>query len=162
MKQGIVEITGDEPLEESAEVIRASFRTVAEEFGLTEDSASTHPSFITDHQVEELRDNGLIFFGYYLTGKLVGFVAVEKADDTLFYMEKLAVLPEYRHRGYGLDLVKYALEYAKNRGGKTLSIGIINEHAVLKDWYKTTGFTETSVKFFPHLPFTVCYMEISL
>ena len=157
-----MEMAGSGPLEESAEVIRTSFRTVAEELGLTEESAPTHPSFISTRQLEELRDNGLVFFGYFIEGKQVGFVAVEKADDSLYYMEKLAVLPGYRHRGYGLELVKHALNYAKNRGGKTLSIGIIDEQTVLKDWYIDIGFTETSVKTFPHLPFTVCFMEITV
>lgn len=162
MKQGIIEIAGDEPLEESGEVIRVSFRTVAEEFGLTEEIDSTHPSFISDRRLEELREKGLIFFGYYLTGKQVGFVAVEKADDSLYYMEKLAVLPEYRHRGCGLDLVKHAVDCARSRGGNTLSISILNENKVLKDWYRNIGFTETSVETFPHHSFTVCYMKIDL
>lgn len=40
-----------------------------------------------------------------------------------------------------------------------LSIGIINENKVLKQWYSSFGFNETGFKKFPHLPFTVCFME---
>jgi len=47
----------------------------------------------------------------------------------------------------------------KNAEGEKLSIGIINEHAVLKKWYETKGFKETSVMKFEQLPFTVCFME---
>lgn len=28
---------------------------------------------------------------------MIGFVAIEKSSDDLYFMEKLAVLPEYRH-----------------------------------------------------------------
>ena len=30
---------------------------------------------------------------------------------------------------------------------------------VLKDWYGKLGFVEISTMKFPHLPFTVCFME---
>jgi N-acetylglutamate synthase-like GNAT family acetyltransferase len=92
----------------------------------------------------------------------VGFVAMEKADDAVYYLEKLAVLPEYRHNGYGRELVQFVLETAATGGAKKLSIGIIYEQAVLKDWYKDIGFRETSTKKFEHLPFTVGFMEIDL
>ena len=30
---------------------------------------------------------------------------------------------------------------------------------LLKNWYMSYGFRETGTKAFPHLPFTVCFME---
>ncbi len=92
----------------------------------------------------------------------MGFVAVERADASLYYMELLAVLPEYRHSGYGTRLVAFVLDHVRHAGGQKLSIGIINEHKVLKDWYVMLGFAETSTSTFPHLPFAVCFMERAL
>jgi len=160
--KGIRVIENGEPLDTSVEVIRNSFGTVAEELNLTPENAPTHPSFITPDQLEELRQKGLVFYGYFLDDMQVGFVAMEKADDSLYYMEKLAVLPEYRHNGYGSDLVRFILDTAAARGVKKLSIGIIYEQAVLKDWYKDIGFKETGTENFEHLPFTVGFMEIDL
>lgn len=74
-------------------------------------------------------------------------------------MEKLAVLPEYRHKNYGAELVRFVFDYIRNRGGQKLSIGIIDEHTVLKYWYKELGFKEIGTQVFNHLPFTVCFME---
>ncbi len=74
-------------------------------------------------------------------------------------MEKLAVLPEYRHRGFGKKLMDFVFDYVKQRNGDTVSIGIINEYSVLKNWYSDYGFVETAVEQFEHLPFAVCFME---
>jgi ribosomal protein S18 acetylase RimI-like enzyme len=158
----IKEIEKDESLGACVEIIRQSFRTVAEELNLTSENTPTHPSFITLDQLEELRQKGLVFYGYFLEDSQVGFVAMEKADDSLYYLENLAVLPEYRHNGYGRELVRFVLDRAAEDGAKKLSIGIIDEQTVLKDWYKDIGFRETGTKKFDHLPFTVGFMEIDL
>ncbi len=143
----------------SVKVIRDAFKTVAIEFKLNKNNCPTHPSFLTIKQLNELKKKGTRFFGLFLNDLQIGFVAIEKADEDTFFMEKLAVLPEYRHKGYGGQLADYVFEYVKNSGGTTVSIGIIDEHTVLKNWYKTLGFQETGIKKFEHLPFTVCFME---
>ena len=46
-------------------------------------------------------------FGLYVDGAQVGFVAAEKTGDgEVFYLDKLAVLPGQRHKGYGAQLVQ--------------------------------------------------------
>ncbi|WP_369334798.1 hypothetical protein [Methanosarcina spelaei] len=40
----------------------------------------------------------------------------------------------------------FVVEYAKQNGGKKVSIGIINENEKLKNWYKKYGFKETGLK----------------
>ena len=155
----IREIVGDGELKDSARIVRNSFRTIALEFGLTRENCPTHPSFITVRQLRRLKEKGLIFFGLFLHEVQVGLVAVEKAEESLYYMEKLAVLPAYRHKGYGKALVKHALDYAQRAGADKVSIGIINEQDILKDWYRGIGFIQTGTSTFAHLPFTVCFME---
>jgi diamine N-acetyltransferase len=84
----IREITDDD-LDESVEIIRRAFGTVAADLGLTKQNCPTHPSFITYEQLAQLRLKGLRFFGLYVNKQQIGFVAVEKANDSLYYMEKL-------------------------------------------------------------------------
>jgi GNAT superfamily N-acetyltransferase len=157
--QIIKEIISTTLLSKSAGVIRGSFKTVASDFGLTERICPTHPSFITTGQLNELKGKGVKFFGLFLGERQIGFVAVEKADLTLYYVEKLAVLPGYRHKGYGKKLMESAIDYIKGHGGKKVSIGIINKHTILKNWYKGMGFAEIALREYDHLPFTVCFME---
>jgi len=157
----IREIKGEPDLKSSVEVIRDSFRTVAVEFKLTQDNCPTHPSLITLDKLLELEKKARLF-GLFLADVQAGFVAIEKADDTLYYMDKLAVIPEYRHKGCGRKLVEFVLDDVKEHKGERVGLGMIDESAVLKNWYRQLGFTETGTKNFEHLPFIVCFMEKSL
>jgi len=155
----IREITDERELGSSARVVRNAFKTVALDFNLTRENSPTHPSFITIGRLREDRNRGLKFFGLFLEGRQIGLIAVERADATLYYIERLAVLPEYRHRGYGKKLMESAFDYIRANNGKKVSIAIISEQVILKDWYKGLGFEEMSTREFAHLPFAVCFME---
>jgi hypothetical protein len=58
--------------------------------------------------------------------------------------------------------VEFVVSYVEKQGGQKVSLGMIDESAVLKEWYKTLGFVETGTKNFEHLPFTVCFMDLNL
>ena len=158
----IKEIQTELDLQNSVEVIRNAFVTVARDFHLTETNAPTNPAFITLPKLQELRSKGTIFFGLFEKGGQVGFVAIEKGPSSDYYLEKLAVIPTVRHRGFGTQLLDFVVQYVKKQGGKKISIGTINEHKILKGWYIRNGYKETGTKTFPHLPFTVCFMEKSI
>lgn len=142
-----------------ASVIRISFATVAAEFNITRENAPTNPAFAEADSLVKMKEKGIDMYGAYCKGHKVGFVAVEKADDDRWYMERLAVLPQYRHMGIGRALMDFVFESVRMNGGKKVSIGIINENRVLKNWYIAYGFLETEVKVFKHLPFEVCFLE---
>lgn len=153
----IREISNAASIAESALVIRNSFRTVARDFNLTKENCPTHSSFTTAAALHVSKGK-MEFFGGFLGGEQIGFVALEKAGEKLYYMERLA-MPRYRHRGYGTSLVEFIANRVWAAGGGKISIGIIDESLVLKNWYKRLGFNETSTRKFGHLPFTVCFME---
>lgn len=157
----------------SARIIRNSFKTVADEFGLTRENAPYHTAFLTVRQLRELRNRGGRLFGLFLDGKQAGFIAIEKADDLRFlppsvqkegvyWLERLAVLPANRHEGYGGRLIGFAIDYIKKHQGKRVALGMMNEHKVLKDWYLKLGFRQVSTRKFPGMPFSVCFMERDL
>ena len=149
--------------EELAAVIRASFITVAEDFEITPENAPTNPAFLQkDDLLKSAENKGVNYYGYYEYGKLIGCYALEKALQGTYYLERLAVVPEERHRGIGMKLVMDSFQRVKERGGVKVSVAIIDEHQVLKDWYKSIGFKETGRKTFSHLPFNVCFLEYNL
>jgi hypothetical protein len=43
-----------------------------------------------------------------------------------------------------------------------VSIGIIADHTILKNWYLKLGFIEGKTKSFDHLPFDVTFMSYDL
>jgi ribosomal protein S18 acetylase RimI-like enzyme len=155
----IKEIISENDIRNSVSIIQTSFKTVADELNLTYNSCPTHPSFVTFDKLVELSNKKIKFFGLFIDAIQIGFIALESSNDGLFYLEKLAILPEYRHQSYGRKLVEFAINYVKNSKGNKISIGIINDQEVLKNWYKSFGFIEITIKKFNHLPFTVCFMD---
>jgi diamine N-acetyltransferase len=157
-----IRVITNDPLESSVAIIRRAFGTVAEEMGLTEENAPTHPAFITVSRLEETRRKGAIFWGLFADGKQVGFVVVEKEPDGKYWMKRLAVLPEFRHGGSGKVLVDTAINYTRSKGEKKLYIAVAGDRGVLNDWYLAMGFKQTSVHKFDHLPFSVAFMELEI
>jgi ribosomal protein S18 acetylase RimI-like enzyme len=158
----IRQITGNRGIRESVAVLRASFRTVAEEFGLTEENCPANPAFVTLEKLDALRHKGATFFGLFEDTEQIGFVALEKATPDLYYLERLAVVPQCREKGHGTTILDFACDYVKGKNGKTISIGIMDNSTRLKSWYRSRGFVETGTRQFDHLPFVVCFMDKNL
>lgn len=149
----------DDEFDDCVNVIRNSFKTVAEEFNITRQSAPTNPAFIDSEVLVKMKEKGIKMYGGYSEGKLIAFVAIEKESDDIYYLEKLSVIHPYRHHGYGERLIKFVFDTVKSNDGKKVCIGIINDNTVLKKWYERNDFYETSRKVFESLPFEVCFME---
>jgi N-acetylglutamate synthase-like GNAT family acetyltransferase len=145
-----------------AETIRRSFQDVAARFGLTQENAPSHPSNCTVDWIRKDMERGVSYFAIENKNHVVGCVVLERANAEVCYLERLAVLPDQRRRGFGKALVNHALSEAKLLGVNYVSIGIIAEHTELKNWYKGLGFVEGESKEFPHLPFRVTFMSYDI
>jgi N-acetylglutamate synthase-like GNAT family acetyltransferase len=145
-----------------AETIRRSFQDVAERFGLTQENAPRHPSNCMVDWIQKDMERGITYFAIENKNHVVGCVALERANTEVCYLERLAVLPDQRRRGFGKALVNHALSESKLLGVNYVSIGIIAEQTEVKNWYKGLGFIEGETKEFPHLPFLVTFMSYSI
>ena len=147
----------------AAEVIRASFATVAKDLGLTEQNCSKYTGFVTTAERMQTHHTwGWLMYGLYEKEQLVGYASISKEADGVYEIHNLAVLPEHRHKGYGTQLLDFCLAKVAELGGVKVIISITEENAVLKNWYAAYGFIHTGTKKFEHLPFTSGYMEIVL
>ena len=157
-------LTRTSDLEAAARVLREANATVAEDLGFTRENAPTNPAFTEAGTLAQELTHDREFYVLEADNEIAGIVAIEKApnEDGLYYIERLAVLPKHRHKGYGSLLMDYAAERAAEKRGRRVSIAIINENTVLKNWYITLGFEETGIRKFDHLPFTVCFMQKEL
>ncbi len=158
----IRDVAGDHQLAVSAALIRESFAPVAARFGLTRENCPTHPSFTTMEKLEELQGKGVRLFGLYEGEREVGFCAVERADESLYYLEKLAVHPAFRGRGHGGELLDFTFGHVQRNGGSAVSIAVIDADDELKQWYAGFGFAEGEPVDFAHLPFRVRFMRKDL
>ena len=143
-------------------LVRESHRDVAVSFGLTSDNCPKHPSFCMQEWVEADFARGERYFILEDESQPVGCVAFERPSSDLAYLNRLSVLPEYRHRGIGSRLVEYIVELARASQVQSISIGVIGEHEELQRWYRKRGFADGDTKRFPHLPFSVKYMGYAL
>jgi GNAT superfamily N-acetyltransferase len=145
-----------------AEIIRTSFRDVADRFGLTPENCPRHPSNCTANWVQGDMDRGVVYFILKEGGVAAGCVALERVGEHECYLERFAVLPARQRRGLGRVLVDHVLTQAEHSGAGRVGIGIIAAQAELKEWYRTIGFAEGETKGFDHLPFRVTFMSYQI
>ncbi len=149
---------GKEDIDILAEIIRDAFQDVADRFGLNEQNMSTHPSNCRTEWLMREMNRGVVFYVLEAQGEPAGCVALEKINDEVCYLERLAVLPRKQKKGFGEALVKHALSQARLLKAYRVQIGIIADDQALHDWYEKLGFEEVERKNFPHLMFEVAFM----
>lgn len=144
-----------------ARLLNEAFGTVAEEFGLTRENSPSNNAFISGEQLKSQLTANREFYVYLEKDQPAGFIAIEKSMSKpgTFYLEKLAVAPEYRHSGVGRRLMDFGFERVKELGGARISIGLIDSNRRLKSWYARQGYTVCEIKQMGHLPFKVCMMQ---
>ena len=156
---------GKNEIPECVEVIKSSFKTVADEFGFTPENAPRFTAFATtverlEYQIDvENRQ----MYANYTDGKITGYyslVALEGGKECEF--SNLCVLPEYRHKQIGKSLLDDAFEKAKALGCSKMKIGIVEENKRLRKWYEENGFAHVGTEKFDFFPFTCGYMEKQL
>jgi GNAT superfamily N-acetyltransferase len=140
------------------ELIQTSFRDIAERFGLTPQNSPTHPSNCRAEWLWREMNRGVTYYVLENEGRPAGCVALERINDEVCYLERLAVLPDERRQGFGSALVRHALEQARLLNAFRLQIGMIAEHKELHDWYEELGFEDLEQKTFPQLVFRVTFM----
>ena len=142
-------------------VLNVSHGTVAKDYGFTKGSNPTNNAFIDELTLRTQLTNGIDLYAMSLDNRLIGCIAIEKSAKEIdtFYIEKVSVIPEFRHQGFGVKLMDLAISKIKESDGKIVSIALIDSNTKLKNWYCSQGFKETDIKDFDHLPFRVCFMN---
>ena len=149
-------------LECCVSIIQQSFSDIAEKFNITRDNCPTHTSFTTMQNLQHHWDNGYLMHGYYLNNTMIGYASLEIKGLSTFELRNLAVLPEYRHMGYGKQILDFCKMKVRELNGNIITLGIIEENTMLKNWYIANGFIHIGTKLFEHLPFTVGFMECTV
>lgn len=145
-----------------AMLVSESNKDVAVKFGLNAENCPKHPSFCTQAWIEADLARGERYFIIEENADPIGCVAYESPSAGLAYLNRLSVLPSHRNRGVGARLVRHIIQHARSASIRTISIGVIGEHAELQRWYAKLGFEDGETRRFPHLPFSVKYMSHSL
>jgi GNAT superfamily N-acetyltransferase len=142
-----------------ARLIAAAFADVAVRLGLTRESCPGHTSFITADEVRRGMGFGNLYFEAFSGEVPCGTVAIRLPKNGVSTLEKLAVLPDFRHRGIGRQLVERAFDAVRTTGATAVEIGIIAKQTDLRGWYERFGFQATRHAHYDHLPFDVLHMR---
>ena len=132
--QDVIRHMSVEEIPECVNVIRVAFKTVADEFGFTQENAPGFTAFATDDQ--RIRYHFCVenrpMYVFLHQGRIVGYYSLALLDDGQVELNNLSVLPEFRHRGIGQRLLEDCFEKVSRLGRKKLIIGIVEENTVLK------------------------------
>jgi N-acetylglutamate synthase-like GNAT family acetyltransferase len=139
-------------------LLRNSFRGIAEKFGITEENNPMFLAFCTNGRVVSDLEKDLTYYVLEEDGRPCGCVALERARPDVCYLMRLAVLPEHRGKGYGKMLVHHVFEKSCIFGARRVEIAMISKDRKLKKWYKKLGFMQKGTKKYDHLPFIVAFM----
>lgn len=96
---------------------------------------------------------------FYDNGIIVGYYSLFLQDNHECELNYLCVVPAYRHKGIGKELLNNAFEVARKLDCVKINIGIVEENNVLKKWYESFGFVHIGTQKFDFFPFTCGYME---
>ncbi len=151
----------EKDIAECVSVIRESFHTVADEFGFTAENAPRFTAFATteDRLKWHLSGEYRPMYAYYDKGNIVGYFSLLLQDNKECELNNLCVIPSYRHKGIGEELLMNAFKVAKEAGCTKMNIGIVEENQVLRKWYEKFGFIHIGTQKFDFFPFICGYME---
>ena len=152
----------EDEIEECAGIIRKGFGTVAEKFGLTKENCPTNGAFMGSERLRADFNKGKYMYVVEADSQMIGFMQLEIKSAVEAELEKLTVLLHYRHYGFGSRMLDFIKQKARELGIKKLTIGIIEDNMVLKEWYLNHGSQHDGTKDFAHLPFMVGFMSCKL
>lgn len=86
-------------------------------------------------------------------GAIIACVALERLDDSEWYLSMLAVDPARQTVGAGKSIMAGAERFARERGAARMKISVINLRDSLIAWYERQGYVRTgAVEAFPDDP----------
>lgn len=147
-----------------ADLVRSSFMTVADEYGITKENAPGFTAFaVSDDRLYRYMDiEHRPMFAAEEEGVLCGYYSLLIQENGECELNNLAVLPQYRHRGIGKRLLEHSYATAKDLGCRTMNIGIVEENTVLRGWYEKNGAVHIGTRKFGLFPFTCGYLKREL
>lgn len=105
---------------------------------------------LKDRFYSELQSKNRITFVYTKDEEYIAEVSIvfNKNDEDYtipgkrIYISRIIVKKDFRGKGYGKKLMNYAIEYAKSKGYKEISLGVNLDNYIAFKLYVDLGFTK--------------------
>lgn len=82
------------------------------------------------------------YFGIYDKNEIIGFLDIQPnyPENGVLKLNKIYVLPSYHGKGFGFQLIQFAIDFATEAKQKTIELQV-NRFNKAKDFYSKIGFT---------------------
>lgn len=81
-----------------------------------------------------------VFVAETLKKKVIGLAIVSSMAETVWSLDEIAVHPSYQRQGVGAQLVKAAISYVEDRGGKAIILTVESDNVDAVVFYQGLGF----------------------
>ncbi len=88
----------------------------------------------------EIENKIRIMYAYILDDKYIAGMSLSPIDNRTIYLSYLAVSEEYRNKGIGTKMIRYACQTAKDEGYSYIALNVDNDNTKAKRLYKRIGF----------------------
>lgn len=107
---------------------------------------------LTSYDGARYRDMRKLTFGFLLKENGMNLENEEmETKSGEYYLDSLAILPEFRGQGIGRQLILNAMDIARKLGITTVSLIVSEEKPRLKDYYNSIGFVQSGkINFYGH------------
>ena len=146
------------------DLIRSSFMSVADKYGITKENAPRFTAFAVSDDILywQMDKEHRPMFVAEEDGIICGYYSLTIQENGECELNNLAVLPQYRHQGIGQQLLEHSYSYAKSTGCHVMNIGIVEENTILRKWYEQNGAIRIGTKKFDFFPFTCGFLKREL
>ena len=145
------------------ETLHAAFGESAKRFGYTRETYPSSGAYITLEELIDAKKRGVHMYAACVeSGKIAGYVQLEKVGEGVYAFRRFAVLPEYQKLGIGRALVSHCRDRAALYGGRKMTLLMINDNQKLKEFYQSNGFRVVSTAKDDSYPFEYSVMELEL
>ena len=111
------------------------------EDGIIEGSRLTEPQLREDLAAKPHAH--LLLYRDAPNGPLLGTVWLEPQADAVWYLGLFTIHPDLQNRQLGRTLLAAAEDFARNHGGKTIRMTVLNVRTALIAWYERRGYAKT-------------------
>jgi GNAT superfamily N-acetyltransferase len=162
MSEYAIESLGFDDLSDCLQTIHRAFLPNCETYGFTKENYPDCAAFLAYEDLLEEKRNGTHIYAIRIDGVIAGCVMLKRTQQDVYSFRRFAVLPEYRHLGFGKQLVEHCRRKAKEYGGKKLRLLMIYQNAHLRALYESYGFTLKEIGHDAQHPFEYGIYEMEL
>ncbi len=141
MADYIIESLTLRDLPECLETIHRAFLPNCERYGFTKENYPGCAAFMTLDELVSEKNGGTHIYAIRIDGVIAGCVMLKRTSEDIYSFRRFAVLPEYRHLGFGKQLVAHCKSKAREYGGKKLQLLMVYQNEPLRALYESYGFT---------------------